>query len=122
MNWAVQTNDFHSSVVQGTARPCTKKELALMSLKKLALFWTLAVVSVVIPVLHFVLVPAFFFIGIFVFFLPFKNTHVLPKGSYRCPKCSATNDLKNFYFNDGRRFTCDSCQVQLKISGAAKTQ
>lgn len=57
------------------------------ALKKLALFWGIALVSVLIPVFHFVSVPLFFGLGIFFALRSYKSEGKVLSGSVQCPHC-----------------------------------
>ncbi|HEX7674066.1 MAG TPA: hypothetical protein VF412_07840 [Bdellovibrio sp.] len=58
-----------------------------VALKKLAIFWGIALVSVLLPVVHFVLVPLFFFLGFFFAYRGFKSEGQVLSGETTCPHC-----------------------------------
>ncbi|WP_413578474.1 hypothetical protein ACLVWU_08045 [Bdellovibrio sp. HCB290] len=59
------------------------------ALKKLALWWGLSLVSILIPVFHFVLVPLFFFLGFFFARKGYKSEGQILNGETTCPHCGA---------------------------------
>lgn len=55
--------------------------------KKLGIFWGISLVSVLIPVFHFVSVPLFFILGIFFAVQTFKSVGRVIDGEAVCPHC-----------------------------------
>ncbi len=83
-------------------------------------FWGAMVVSVFIPIAHFVLVPSFFVIGIWQF-VKRLHAHRLVKGARGvCPDCGKAQD-----FDTGARVAlpmsvqCRSCHRGLTLAEAA---
>ena len=64
------------------------------ALSRLALLWVLAVCSVLVPLLHFVLVPGFFISGLVLAVLAFRDTVVLVSPRLVCPKCGLETDVE----------------------------
>lgn len=58
-----------------------------VAIKKLAIFWGIALVCVLIPVFHFVLVPLFFFLGFFFAYRGYKSEGQVLSGETTCPHC-----------------------------------
>lgn len=115
--WFIRTNDLKWSEITDPVLECSKKTNTTLGLKKLGMYWLFAAVSIFIPMLHFILVPGFFLIGVYLFIIQLKNTHVIPAGFYSCPKCSEKKELKNFYFKDEQRLCCSNCGEQLSLIG-----
>lgn len=115
MAWKLKTNDFKESLVTGNVVACEKKDTIFLSLKKLGLFWILAAFSVFIPLMHFILVPAFLGLGIFAFLSQYKNKFYLEKANCQCPQCMQSFALNKFYFFDGKKLGCTHCMAQLNI-------
>ena len=89
------------------------------AVKGLAGLWGAMVVSVFIPIAHFVLVPSFLFVGVWQFVRRLK-TGALVRGAHgRCPDCGAEQD---FEFS-GARFpqsvACASCHRGLTLAEVA---
>ncbi len=77
--------------------------------KKAGLFFGLALASLFIPVLHFVLVPTFLVVAFYMGYKSMKTKWTLHLPEKRnCVSCS--QPLKPVYFlNDDRRVACDHC-------------
>ena len=83
-------------------------------------FWGAMVVSVFIPIAHFVLVPSFFAAGIWQFVRRLR-LHRLVRGAHgRCPDCGVEQD---FELTAGPRFPqgvqCRACHRGLTLAEAA---
>jgi ribosomal protein S27AE len=115
VSWKVRTTDFIESSLYGGSHQSSKKEMLLLSLKKLAGYWLLAVFCIFVPILHFFLVPFFLISGVFAFYSQMKNTHSLATGFYQCPSCSEKVELKNFSFHADKRFSCERCGIHLVL-------
>jgi hypothetical protein len=100
-------------VVQGPSRRATR------ALTGLGACWGLALVSVFIPVAHFVLVPTFIVAGVVVAVLRAREERRLMSVSGACPRCGAGLAL-----TPGRRFQadcaldCPHCHQVLRLSTA----
>ena len=110
------TNDFKEALFQGEIRECQKKEKLVAAVKKLITFWGLALISIFIPVLHFVLVPLFILVGIGFFFVQFQKTHLIHRLSFKCPDCDQENRIEKMYFKETVRFRCEACSAQLILN------
>lgn len=121
MDLCVRSNDFKYTLVDGCIKDCSSKERWIFSLKKLFLFWSLAGVSVFIPLAHFILVPTFLLAGAVSFILHFNKTHIVRDLSFNCPKCQQKNSYakKIFLFRDEMRFYCTTCAEQLVVASTA---
>jgi len=90
------------------------------AVRGLAGFWGAMVVSVFIPIAHFVLVPSFFAAGIWQFVRRLR-LHRLVRGAHgRCPDCGVEQD---FELTAGPRFPqgvqCRACHRGLTLAEAA---
>ncbi len=63
------------------------------SLKKLGLFWGLAVLCIFIPVFHFVLVPLFLGLGVYFALRSRKSEGSIIRGETSCPHCGTVVHL-----------------------------
>lgn len=111
----LKTNTFKIADIEGTVIDCSKKTIVMMSLKKLALYWALAVFCILIPVLHFILTPLFFIVGLIVFFSQYKNSHFLRTGHYTCPLCANRVEIKNVYLYPSMKWNCNICMEQMRL-------
>ena len=115
MLWKLRTNDFKESEVRAVIKACDKTKMIFLGLKKLSLFWALALFSVMIPLLHFVLVPAFLVVGIVAFLGQYKNEFYTKAANCLCPQCLNQFSLESLYFFDGKKLRCQLCMAQLTI-------
>ena len=100
----------------GTVRSLKQSERTFFSIRGLATGWGLAVVSVFIPVLHFVLVPAFLAIGIVFASMEYRRTELLKHTKFLCPSCKTSIEIQNIRFLWPLRKTCPECQMVLLIN------
>lgn len=84
----------------------TKQERTRRALTRLFAFWGLAVVSILIPVFHFVLVPLFFLLAPFLARKTYKEEATLEACEIPCPECK---QLTKFQKNSGQWPLHDNC-------------
>lgn len=95
--------------------PATKKMKIQNGIKKFGLFFGLALASVFIPVLHFVLVPAFLIIAAVSFFYGYRvEFQVSAPVSFNCLECSKELALP-LLVGSNRRLNCTHCTAQHRI-------
>jgi len=88
------------------------------ALKGLAGFWGAMVVSVFIPIAHFVLVPTFFVVGIWQFVRRLKTQQLVRGAHGRCPDCGTEQDFELLSRRFPQSVTCGSCHRGLTIAEA----
>lgn len=115
MKWILRTNDLRTADIKGEIVKPTQKELLTAGLKKLGLFWMVALICLPFPGVHFVLVPFFFVYGIWSFFKVRKNQTLLKTGYYECPECKSTHQIQNLFINPGEKWRCNRCGMQTVI-------
>lgn len=93
----------------------TPSERMVQALKKLALFWGIAVLSILIPVFHFVTVPLFVCLGIFFFYRGYKSTGVVLGGEVNCPHCDQLVTIKPATIEWPLSEICQNCARVLRI-------
>lgn len=71
-------------------RTLEKSERLQKALRSLGFAWLISLGTVFIPVLHFVLVPGFFFFGIYLFAKTYRRDTFVVSGSGACPSCQNT--------------------------------
>jgi hypothetical protein len=97
-------------VVQGTGRRAAR------ALAGLGACWALALVSVFIPVAHFVLVPSFTVAGIVVAGLRLREDRRLVGVSGTCPRCGTEQEFEaGGRFEDDRTLDCPRCHQLLRL-------
>ena len=84
-------------------------------LKFLARCWGLAIASILVPVLHFFLVPGFLIGGIAIFFIRFSRKDYIALAELNCPNCHKTFRIENLSFNWPLRQACPSCDKILLV-------
>ncbi len=89
------------------------------AVKGLAGFWGAMVVSVFIPIAHFVLVPSFFGIGVWQFVRRLRRHQLVRGARGACPDCGTVQD---FELTSGLRFPqgvqCRACRRGLTLVAA----
>jgi hypothetical protein len=106
---------------EGTVKEFSPQEKTIRALKVLGAFWGAAVVSILIPVLHFVLVPGFFIIGPIMANVKRNQQIEIENARFPCPECKKELEFKKISGNWPIRQTCPNCSSQLyfqkEISG-----
>lgn len=93
-----------------------QKEKIFRGLKFLGIFWGSAIFAVFIPMLHFILVPLLFLVGIIVAAFVSQTKSVVLGGESICPKCESF--LPIVRSNDQWPLTdlCSNCRSTVTIS------
>lgn len=87
------------------------------ALKGAAVFWAVAAGCVFLPVLHFVLVPAFLIVGIVAGLRNLRDEEIVSRVHGACPRCGLKQD-----FAAGNRLTptwtldCPACHNSLTLT------
>lgn len=91
----------------------------------LAVFWGLAVVSIIIPIIHFLSVPFFFAIGLGGAIYLFLRRRVIA-GAAECPGCRKQIDLRMVQLREQIRwpldFVCPECGQNMWVEQDADKQ
>lgn len=85
------------------------------ALKKLALFWGIALVSVLIPFFHFVTVPLFSALGLFFAYRTYKSQGRVKEGLTRCPHCQTEVIVKPAEIQWPLTEICQNCARVVRI-------
>lgn len=72
----------------------TKQQRVARAAKIMGIFWGLAVVTLFIPLAHFVLVPGFFIAGPIVAYSRYRITEIVDKANGECPTCHERLDVQ----------------------------
>jgi hypothetical protein len=88
----------------------------LLAAKNLGICWGGALLCVLIPVLHFVLVPLGILLGIIVFIYKAKLRQFVSASEISCPACQSKIHLRAKPFNWPLRETCSQCHSQLQMN------
>ncbi len=97
------------------ARDFNHAERFLSGLKFLAMCWGIAVISILVPILHFFLVPGFLVGGIAIFFIRYCRKDYLELAELSCPNCHKAFRLEKLSFNWPLRQACPSCEKILLL-------
>ncbi len=107
--WISKNRDGQSSPLLAEIKTCTSKDTMRKFFKTLLTYWGIALACVLIPLLHFVLVPGFFLAGIYMASKAFEFRYQLVEGSFDCPTCQKKVHLKDRWFESDTTAHCDSC-------------
>lgn len=97
-------------------RNYSKQEILINTLKKLGLFWGLALFSLFLPVVHFFLVPLFLLLGVFFAFRARQFRELILFGEIDCPNCNQKIKISSSAANWPHTEICQSCAIVIKIN------
>lgn len=86
--------------------------------KKILVFWAAAILAILPPVLHFILVPLFFLLGLYLGVRSYLQTKLIFGGEVACPGCTqavAINPQPEIW---PLTVYCTHCRLGLKINRA----
>ena len=87
------------------------------ALAGLGLWWGVALVSVFIPVAHFLLVPGFFLYGLYTFLQRLKTDQLAVGGRGTCPDCGQEQELDVAGpWSLPRSTSCRYCQRSIRVT------
>lgn len=87
------------------------------ALKALGKWWGIALLSVLIPVAHFVLVPSFFLFGLFQFSQRLSAVEVPADARGKCPDCGTEQALElASQWHVPQLVTCRECHRGLRLT------
>jgi hypothetical protein len=98
-----------------------KRERTFRALKFGGLCWVVALISVVLPLVHFVLVPGFLIAGPVVAYILYGQESVVLGGQGTCPYCSAALPIVRTAFRFPISDLCAQCQSRLVIESSSNT-
>lgn len=86
---SVRVKDANGREAQGEVyiQVWDQKKRTARALKTLGLCWGLALITVVVPILHFILVPGFFVAGPAAAWIIYQQSSIVLGGATTCPKC-----------------------------------
>jgi len=92
-----------------------KKERTVRAFKAWGAAWGLALVSILIPMLHFLLVPFFLISGPFIFYWILGQEQVILGGKGECPECKKEFKIVRSPVKWPITDLCNHCQAQVKV-------
>lgn len=101
--------------------PCERFDIKTRikrSIKFFIIFFILALFSVLMPILHFFLVPGFLIAAIVLSYWRFNQSSFMDISSFKCPKCSESFLEKEVYQTEAENFTmlnCSYCNALIKL-------
>lgn len=109
--------DSEEATTQGQIRiqDWNQRERTLRALKFGGACWGAALVSIIIPLLHFLLVPVFLLAGPIVAFIVMGQKSVVLGGEGICPKCQAFLPIARAALRFPISDLCTCCQSSVKI-------
>lgn len=93
-----------------------QKERIVRGLKFLGIFWGSAILAVFIPMLHFILVPLLFLVGIIVAAFVSQTKSVVLGGESVCPKCESFLPIVRSSDQWPLSDLCSHCRTTVTIS------
>jgi hypothetical protein len=93
----------------------TQQDRMMRAFKFLGLAWAIGLFCVIIPILHFVLVPGMAIVGIIGFGFLYSQGSLVLGGEAECPHCKHTFKIakaKNHFPMDE---VCESCKTNVSI-------
>jgi hypothetical protein len=116
---AFELHGFASGVGTGSARIVCYDRPARWrrAFAALARWWAIALLCVVIPVAHFVLVPSFCLFGVYTFVQRFATTERATVAHGRCPDCGTEQPLElAARWHVPQAVTCRHCRRGLTLT------
>jgi hypothetical protein len=92
-----------------------KKERTARAFKFLGLCWGIALVSIIFPLIHFVVPPLFLLAGPIVAFFMYQQTNVVLGGSAPCPRCGKDFQVARTRIQWPLNDICAECHNAVKI-------
>lgn len=93
----------------------SKQERTRRGLKMLGWCWGVGLFCIILPLIHFVAVPALFFAGIFMFFRQANEETLVLGGTGNCPECKKTFKISRGKDQFPMAEVCDDCRANLSI-------
>jgi hypothetical protein len=83
--------------------------------KTLGVCWLVAFVCIFVPILHFILVPLFFLLGLFLGGSVWMSKSEILEGEITCPNCKKVNQLPKDAESWPMQRRCEGCSFSLTI-------
>lgn len=105
----------HEEIGTLDTTPLSPPERFKLMALRIGIFFTLAIVSVFIPVLHFILVPAFLVASVLAGISASRFTSKATGGSVKCPHCKAAIQFGEAPLSWPMSYVCQSCASSVKV-------
>ncbi|MCB0363066.1 MAG: hypothetical protein KDD35_10105 [Bdellovibrionales bacterium] len=96
-------------------RDFSNSERIWRALKVLAIGWGIGLFAVIIPMLHFILVPLFVLGGLILSVVTWFERGQVVKGEVSCPNCGSNVYLSLSSERWPRTYRCPSCYMSLSV-------
>ncbi|MGE4234192.1 MAG: hypothetical protein AB7F43_12760 [Bacteriovoracia bacterium] len=96
-------------------RSWNSKERMTRALKYGGMCWAIGICCIVLPIVHFILVPAFLIAGPIVALVVYKREKVVLGGEATCPSCQKKTPISKGVFRFPTTDTCDHCRCNLMV-------
>lgn len=116
---AFELHGYSPAVGTGSARIVSYDRAARWrrALLGLARWWAIALLCVLIPVAHFLLVPSFFLFGIYTFVQRYGTTEQATSARGTCPDCGAEQPIElSARWQVPQAITCRHCRRGLSLT------
>lgn len=97
------------------ARLLSSRDKSTMALKRLAIFWGIAILWIPVPMLHFVMIPVFLLIGIVAFAHAFTVRQTIESARGICPSCQKPFELGRLRWRERIKERCPHCRQELYV-------
>lgn len=108
-------SDERTSPGELTVKIYNPTDKMFQALKRLAFFWLVAIGSVLIPILHFVLVPLFLVLGVFFAVRTYRSEGAIIAGTTTCPHCKAEITVQPSELQWPVTEICQSCARVVRL-------
>jgi hypothetical protein len=106
---------IHRNNSEVTVRHLAMSERMLNAAKALGICWGIGALCILVPVLHFFLVPTALLVGVGMAYRQFFLHYKLISGSLICPKCAKQLPVSDKPFNWPQNVKCPSCDSLVMI-------
>jgi hypothetical protein len=96
-------------------RDLEKSERMTRAARVLGICWGVAVITVFVPILHFILVPGFLILGCVLGVTTWMETGEVLKGEISCPNCKKAVELVKGSEEWPKTMRCPGCSYTLTI-------
>jgi hypothetical protein len=118
MSVLIRFNDTTSTTIDKNIIHIAPPTRIKRSLQMFGILILAATGSILIPVMHFFLVPSLFISAFVMSYLRYHQTSYIDLTGFPCPKCQTALNLKKVYQTENipfSRVVCTNCDADMKI-------
>jgi hypothetical protein len=112
----VSAQNFNSTPGQVYIQIFDLRAKGVRTAKILGIFWGSALVSILIPLLHFILFPVLFLCGPFFAWQTFQQDALILGGTSECPKCRSPFKIISSKIKWPIKDVCGQCYQSVEIA------